>query len=135
MPGSVAHLNSSGLHYNSAFSQVVVTRGAVKTIYVGGQNATSQDGSIVGKDDIGAQTKKPFQNLEAALNEADAGLEHLIKLTVYLVHGQPLQSGFEVYRRVWGERPNPPLVTVVFVSGLADPDFLVEVEALAVLPE
>jgi len=42
---------------------------------------------------------------------------------------------FEVFQRVWGARPDPPLITVVFVSGLAQPDYLAEIEAIAVVPE
>jgi enamine deaminase RidA (YjgF/YER057c/UK114 family) len=59
----------------------------------------------------------------------------MIKWTIYVVQGQPLQPGFEVFQRVWGGRPNPPLVTVLFVAGLANPDFLLEIEAIAVIPE
>jgi enamine deaminase RidA (YjgF/YER057c/UK114 family) len=131
----VQYLNPQGLHQNPAFSQVVAVSGAAKTIYVGGQNAVDAAGNIVGKGDIAAQTAQVFRNLEIALAAAGASLEHSIKWTIYLVQGQPLGPGFAVYQRVWGTRPNPPLVTGVYVAGLAHPDFLIELEAVAVVPE
>jgi enamine deaminase RidA (YjgF/YER057c/UK114 family) len=62
-------------------------------------------------------------------------LEHVVKWNVYIVQGQSPQPGFEVFRRVWGDRPNPPTITVLFVGGLANPDFLVEIDAIAVVPQ
>jgi enamine deaminase RidA (YjgF/YER057c/UK114 family) len=60
-----------------------------------------------------------------ALKAGGAELEHIIKWNVYLVQGQPLQPAFEVFQQIWGRRPNPSAITVMFVSGLANPDFLI----------
>jgi enamine deaminase RidA (YjgF/YER057c/UK114 family) len=135
MPATVQHLNPDTLHKNPAYSQVVVTTGTVKTVYVGGQNAVDASGAVVGAGDLGAQMEQIFKNLEAALAAAGAELGHVIKWNIYVVQGQSLQPGFAVYQRVWGARPNPPLVTGVFVAGLANPEYLAEVEAVAVVPE
>jgi enamine deaminase RidA (YjgF/YER057c/UK114 family) len=132
---SVKYVNPDGLHKNPAFSHVVITQGNVRTIYVGGQNAVNPAGEIVGKGDIGRQAEQILENLEIALSSADAQLEHVIKWNVYVVQGQPPQPAFQVFQRMWGNRPNPPLVTVLFVAGLANPDFLMEVEAIAVAPD
>ena len=132
---SIEHLNPEGLHKNPAFSQVVVTHGNVRTIYIGGQNAITPSGEIVGKDDIGQQAEQIFANLEIALASAGAQLEHVIKWTIYVLQGQPPQPAFEVFQRTWGNRPNPPLITLLFVAGLAHPDFLMEIEAIAVMPD
>ena len=51
------------------------------------------------------------------------------------MQGQPLQPGFDAFQRVWGHRPSPPLVTVLIVAGLANPEFLLEIDAIAVIPE
>jgi enamine deaminase RidA (YjgF/YER057c/UK114 family) len=48
---------------------------------------------------------------------------------------QSLASGFEVFQQVWGNRPNPPAISGMFVSGLAHPDFLAEIDAIAIVPE
>src|SRR5262245_29334417 len=125
-PGSVQHLNPDGLSTNPAFTHVVVVTGAAKTIYIGGQDAVDGSGKIVGKGDIKAQTEQVFENLQMALAAAGAGLEHVVKWNLYIVQGQPLQPGFEVFQRVWGRRPNPPTITAMYVVGLANPDFLLE---------
>jgi enamine deaminase RidA (YjgF/YER057c/UK114 family) len=53
---------------------------------------------------------------------------------VLVVQGQPLQEGFAAFQRVWGQHPNPPVITFAFVSALANPEFLVEMDAIAVVP-
>ena len=132
--GSVQHLNPATLHHNPAFSQAVAVSGAVKTVYIGGQNAVDVTGAIVGKGDIAAQTEQVMQNLQAALAAGGASLEHVIKWNLYLVQGQPLQPGLEVFQRVWNRRPNPAAISMAFVAGLANPDFLLEMDAIAVVP-
>jgi enamine deaminase RidA (YjgF/YER057c/UK114 family) len=102
---------------------------------IGGQDAVDAAGNIVGKGDIAAQAGQVFHNLEAALAAAGAGLEHVIRWNIYVVQGQPIQPGFEVFQRIWGQRPNPSAISVLYVAGLAHPDFLVEVDAVAVVPE
>lgn len=132
---AVQHLSPEGLNKNPAFTNVIVVTGSAKTIYVGGQDAIDAAGNIVGKGDIRAQTEQILKNLQTALAAAGARLEHVIKWNIYLVQGQPLQPGFEVFQRVWGHRPNPPAITMAYVAGLANPDFLCEIDAVAVVPE
>ena len=133
--GSVQHLNPDGLHKNPAYSQAIAVSGSAKTVYVGGQNAVDASGAIVGKGDIKAQAEQVFKNLQTALEAGEAKLENVVKWNIYVVQGQPSQPGFEVFQRVWGSRPNPPTITVVYVSGLANPDFLMEMDAIAVVPQ
>jgi enamine deaminase RidA (YjgF/YER057c/UK114 family) len=132
---AVQHLNPDTLNKNPAFTNVVVVTGPVKTVYIGGQDAVDASGAIVGKGDIGAQTEQVMLNIQAALEAAGAGLEHVIKWNVYMVQGQPIEPGFAVFQRVWGRRPNPPAITGMFVAALAHPDFLVEIDVVAVVPE
>ena len=132
--GLVTYLHPKSLHHNPAFTQVISVSGPVKTIYVGGQNAVDAQGTIVGKGDIKAQTQQVLANVRAALAAAGAGPEHLIKWNVYLVQGHSLREGFEAVQQFWGSRPNPPVVTMAYVSGLANPDFLLEMDAVAVVP-
>jgi enamine deaminase RidA (YjgF/YER057c/UK114 family) len=134
LPGSVEHLNPETLHRNPAFTQAVAVSGAVKTVYIGGQNAVDSAGAIMGRGDIGAQTEQVMQNIQAALAAGGASLEHVIKWNIYLVQGQPLQPGLAVFQRIWNGRPNPPAVTLAMVAGLANPEFLVEIDAIAVVP-
>ncbi len=133
--GQVQYLNPDGLIKNPAFSGVIIVTGNVKTIYIGGQDAVDASGKIVGKGDIKKQTEQVLKNLQTALKAAGAELENIIKWNIYIVQGQPIQPGFEAFREVWGRRPNPPAITGMFVSSLANPDFLVEMDAIAVVPQ
>jgi len=131
---SVEFINPDGLHRNPAFSQIVVVPANSRTIYIGGQNSVNSFGEIIGKGDIGLQAKQIFKNLEIALSAAGARIDHVIRWNIYVVQGQSPRPGFEEFQRVWGNRPNPPLITVLFVAGLANPDFLMEMDAIAAIP-
>ncbi|HET6752148.1 MAG TPA: RidA family protein, partial [Actinomycetes bacterium] len=50
------------------------------------------------------------------------------------VDGQDFGPGYAAFQRVWGDQPNPPVITAAVVKGLAHPDFLVEMDAIAVVP-
>jgi enamine deaminase RidA (YjgF/YER057c/UK114 family) len=132
--GEVEYLNPDGLHKNPAFSQVAVASGNVKTVYVGGQNSVDVAGHVVARGDLKQQTAKAIANVETALNAAGARLEHVVKWNVHIVQGQPLMEGAKVFQQAWGNRPNPPTVSVLVVAGLANPDYLVEIDAVAVVP-
>jgi enamine deaminase RidA (YjgF/YER057c/UK114 family) len=133
--GQVQFINPDALNKNPAFSNVIVVTGSVRTVYVGGQNAVDASGTIIGKGDLKVQTEQVLKNIQAALSAGGAQLEHVIKWNLYVVQEQSLQAGFEVFQGVWGRRPNPPAITMAFVAGLANPDFLVEMDAIAVVPE
>ncbi len=132
---SVRYINPDSLNKNPTFTNVVVVEGNVKTVHIGGQDAINASGEIVGKGDIVAQTKQILANLRAALDAGGARPEHIIKWNLYVVEGQPLQAGFAAFQNAWPETPNPPAITMAFVSGLAHPDFLVEMDAVAVVPQ
>jgi enamine deaminase RidA (YjgF/YER057c/UK114 family) len=131
----VQHLNPEGVPHNPAFSQAVAVSGRHRTIYVGGQDAVDAAGNVVGVGDLAAQTRQIFANLKLALAAGGAGLEHIVKWNIYVVQGQDLQPGFAVAMEEWGQRPNPPAITGMFVPSLAHPDFLAEIDAVAVIPE
>jgi enamine deaminase RidA (YjgF/YER057c/UK114 family) len=132
--GAVEHINPPGLLQSPAFSQVVTVTGPVRTVYVGGQNAVTPEGEMVGVGDVAAQTEQVMANVQTALAAGGAGLEHVVKFTVLMVAGHDVAAGFGAFQRAWGDRGDPPLVTVGMVAGLAHPQALVEVEAMAVVP-
>jgi enamine deaminase RidA (YjgF/YER057c/UK114 family) len=132
--GRVEFMNPDGLPRNPAFSNVAVVSGIVRTIYIGGQDAVDGDGNIVGVGDLAAQTEQALRNLRTALEAAGAGPEHVVKWNVLVVEGQDFATGYAAFQRVWGDRPNPPVITAAVVKGLARPEFLVEIDAIAVVP-
>lgn len=125
-------INPVALPRNPAFSQGVSVTGAGRTIYVGGQNGIGADGGVVAGG-VGEQTAQALANVEHVLRDVGGGLEHVVFWTIQIAQGQPLQPAFGAFQRVWGTRPNPPAISMAFVSGLANPAFLVEVSAIAVV--
>ena len=133
--GEVKYINPEGLPNNPAFTNVVTVTGPVKTIYIGGQDAVDASGAIVGKGDLKAQTEQILKNIQAALAAGGAQPEHVVKWNIYVRQGQSVQEGYAAFQNVWGNPPNPPVITVVFVESLGHPDFLAEIDAIAVVPE
>src|SRR5688572_21282768 len=131
MSNKIAFINPDGLLKNPAFSQIAITKGTGNTIYIGGQNAITKDLEIIGKGDIKLQTEYILKNIEIALNACSATLDDLFKLTIYIVQGQDVLKGFEGAQSFLKKLKNPPVITGVIVTGLANPEYLVEIEAVA----
>lgn len=131
----IQYINPEELHGNPAFSQAVSVSGRHKTIYIGGQNAVNMQGEIVGKGDIVLQSEQVLANLKAVLKSCKATFDNVIKWTVYIVHGNASQVAFGVFQAEMRTMKNPPIISVMYVSALAHPDFLLEVEAVVVVPE
>jgi enamine deaminase RidA (YjgF/YER057c/UK114 family) len=104
-------------------------------VFVAGQTAVDADGNIVGKGDIAAQTEQVLRNLATALAAAGAKPEHVVKWNILIVDGEDFAAGYAAFQLVWGDQPNPPVITTAVVKGLANPDFLLEMDAIAVVPE
>jgi enamine deaminase RidA (YjgF/YER057c/UK114 family) len=128
----VDYINPASLQKPRGYTQVISVAGPHRTVYVGGQDAVNEKGETIGKGSLKEQTEQVLNNIEKALAAADAKLENLIRLTVYLVEGQNPRDGFSVFQQRWQNKPNPPTITVLFVSGLGNPDWLVEIDAIAV---
>ncbi len=91
-------------------------------------------GQLVGQGDLRAQATQTFENLKAALQASGAGFENVVKLNSYFVDMSQLPAFREV-RDKYVNTANPPASTAVQVSRLFREGFLVEVEAVAVVPE
>lgn len=131
---TVQFLSPDTLHKNTAFSQLAVVNGNHKTIYIGGQDALDRDGKLIGKGNIEEQAQQVLKNIEAALEAGGASFEHVVKWNIYFVKGQPVQNAFKVFQPKLAKLKTPPLVTGVFVDALANPDYLLEIEAIAIVP-
>ncbi|QHT69279.1 RidA family protein [Rhodocytophaga rosea] len=131
MNNQIEFINPDELLKNPAFSQIAITKGNGHTIYIGGQNAITKDLEIIGKGDIALQTEYALKNIETALKSCGATLDDLFKLTIYIVQGQDLRKGFEGAQSFIKKLKNPPVISGIVVAGLANPDYLVEIEAVA----
>jgi enamine deaminase RidA (YjgF/YER057c/UK114 family) len=112
--------------------QAVVARG--RSVFVRGQVGQDLDTAVnVGVGDPAAQAEQAMSNIETLLREAGAGLEHICKITIYLTDPRFREA---VYRTV-GRRLRGvyPVSTGIVVAGLARPEWLVELDVIAVIPD
>jgi enamine deaminase RidA (YjgF/YER057c/UK114 family) len=131
----IERLNPAGMHSNPAYSQGISVPASARHIYVGGQNGVDAEGRIVGESDLTAQTIQALANLEAVLAAGGAKPSDLISLTVCLVADADLRPAFGAWAAFWNGRGLPPVVKVLRVAGLGNPDFLIEIEAMAAIVE
>ncbi|MGX5182884.1 RidA family protein [Streptomyces avermitilis] len=130
MTAKTTHLDPEGLHHNPAFTQGVITP-AARTLHVGGQLGTDSTGNLL--DGIEAQTTQAMRNVLTVLAAAGTGPEHVAKLNIYLVNGVDAQVGYAASRSAWGNHRTA--ITVVSTAGHARPGALVEIDAVAIIPD
>lgn len=133
---AVTLTNPDGLPKPDFYHQVSVATGS-RLVFVAGQIARDADGNPVGAGDLAAQVEQCYLNVSTALAEAGATFDDVVKLTLYVVASETggMPDFFEGVTRAaakLGATPKAPL-TGVFVAALAEPDVLVELEAIAVV--
>jgi 2-iminobutanoate/2-iminopropanoate deaminase len=111
------------------YSHVVVVEGK-RTIFISGQLARDRHGNAVGKGDMRAQLRQVGENIKAALEAAGATLDNLVKTTTYVTDIEAYFKHVDIRMEYFEALPTS---TTVEVRRLAHPDFLVEVEAIAVV--
>ena len=119
----------------SGYSHVVEATSPGRIVYIAGQLGLDLDNKIVGATgDFRAQAEQTFVNLKNALAAAGAGFEHVVKLNNYLIDMAHLPIFREVRDRHI-DTSAPPASTTIAISNLARPGALIEVEAVAVVPD
>jgi enamine deaminase RidA (YjgF/YER057c/UK114 family) len=130
---TVEHPRPEGLLHNPGFSQVVAASGA-RTIYTAGQVSIDERGVLVGADDLAAQTAQAMRNVGLALVGAGANYADIVKITTYVVNYRPEHRAvIGKARAPFFASGTPPASTLVGVTALALPEWLVEIEAVAVV--
>jgi len=127
---SIQRLRPEGLVSGPAFSHVAVVPPGATTIYVGGQNSVDADGSLVGADDVAAQSVRAVENARTALAAADATFADVVQWTVLFVDGVDLTAAYGAIAPLLAS-DEPPLVLGARVAGLGVPGALIEVSAIA----
>lgn len=100
-------------------------------IFVAGEVPRDRNGDLVGKGDVRAQTEQVFENLKAVLEASGSGLDKVGKVTVLTTSLEYRPIIHEIRSRVFQEVGHLPASTLAVVTSLADPDWLVEIEAVA----
>lgn len=125
----VKHTNPATLSKPTGYTHVVEVTGG-RTLYISGQVALDPTGAVVGKGDLRAQARQVFENLKAALVACGASLDDLVKITIFMTDLSEIQALREVRNDyLTAELPASTLVQVV---RLARPEFMIEIEAVAV---
>ncbi len=126
------YLNPRTMSPPRGYTQVVKSG---NTVYIAGQVAAAQDGSVVGKGDAEAQARQIWRNIEAAVKAAGGtGVQNVVKTTTYVTNIQHA-VGVRKVREELFKSFTPPTSTLLVVAGLASPDYMIEIEAIAVVGE
>src|SRR5437879_3882623 len=128
----IRRINPPELGSPPGYSQIVeVTAGRI--LFIAGQTALDRNGNVVGSNDFAAQASQVFNNLSIALKATGCTAANLVKLTVFLTDMDNLARYREARNRFFASvtPPAAPAVTLVEVSKLYGPDFLIEIEAIA----
>jgi Putative translation initiation inhibitor, yjgF family len=132
---SKEYVNPSSLFSSlpHGFSQMVIASGR-KMVFISGQTAWDARENIVGGESVLEQARQAFRNLDTAIKAAGGTLKDIVALRIYIVDYQA-ESGTAVGTalREFFSSGNPPASTWIGVSALAAPEFLIEIEATAVL--
>lgn len=133
MTSRVERFNPAGLarHRASIYSQAVSVSGG-RTVYLAGQVARDENGKSVGVGDARAQTEQVIANLRLALAAAGGTLEHMVKVVVYTTDLRHMPAIDEVRRKHFTGAL--PVSTLLEVRKLSSPDYLVEIDGIAVIP-
>ena len=132
-PSNLRFSNPPGMAKPAAYSHVVEVNGPHRTVYLAGQTGIDANGKVA--EGFRAQAVQVMENIKTALGSVGGGFEHVVKLTSYLTN---LEADGAEFREVRGSYfPNKaalPASTLLQISRLANPAYLVEVEVIAILP-
>lgn len=129
----IQRLNPPTLSKPTGYSHAtLVTAG--RQLHISGQVALNVAGEIVGKGDLAAQADQVYQNLLAALAAAGADMRHVFKIVTYVVDLDPARAAdIRKVRLRYLAEGEYPASTMVGTTALVHPDFLIEIEAIALL--
>ena len=128
---AIQHLAPAALFKPSTYTQVVVST-RHRIVFVSGQVSMDKDGKLVAPGDFAGQAQQVYANLRAALDGAEATPADVVKLTTYVVGYKPeLRARLAEARAAVFGSAELPASTLVGVQALAEPGYLLEVEAIA----
>lgn len=133
MSNTIKFLNPPTLCPTFGWTHVVTATGG-KTIYISGQVGINEKGEVVGKGDLKRQTEQAFENIRLGLEAVGATFKDVVKTNLFVVglRAEHVPIIREVRSR-FVSAGHPPSSTLVGVSALVGPDWLIEIEAVAVV--
>lgn len=125
-------INPPELHPAPGFSHITVAEPG-RVAYIAGQVALGPDFSLVGGDDLGAQTEAAMRNIEVALKAVNASWSDVVRRTIYTLAPTEYEVITAAIEKVQGSKEHPAQ-TIIGVTGLAVPGLLIEIEVTVRLP-
>jgi len=113
------------------FSQAISVEAKGKLVFISGMTARKADGTIAGIGDIEAQTRQVCENIKAAVEAAGGTMDDICRVDVYVRNMEHFESIHKI-RREYFKSP-APASTMVEVSKFTSPDYLIEINAIAVV--
>ena len=117
---------------NGHFSQATTIEAKGKLVFISGMTARTRDGTVAGIGDIAVQTQQVCENVKAAVEAAGGSLDDVVRVDVYVRNIEHFAIIHKVRREYFNEPV--PASTMVEVSKMVSPDYLIEISAIAVLP-
>lgn len=114
------------------FSQATVVEAQGRLVFISGMTARRPDGTIAGIGDIKAQTKQVCENIKSAVEAAGGTLDHVCRVDVYVRNMEQFEAVHEVRREYF--KPPLPASTMVEVTKMVSHEYLIEINAIAVIP-
>jgi enamine deaminase RidA (YjgF/YER057c/UK114 family) len=130
---NVRHSNPSGMTQPTAYSQVVEVNGPHRLVFIAGQTGVAANGKAA--KEFHAQAVQAFENIKTALDSVGGSMDNVVRLVTYLTDIEQNAAAYrEVRASFFANKSALPASTLLQVTRLADPAFLIEVDATAVLP-
>ena len=114
------------------FSQAIEVEAKGRIVFLSGMTARRADGTIAGVGDIETQTRQVCENLKSAVEAAGGSLDDVCRVDVYVRNMEHFDAIHKVRREYF--KPPAPASTMVEVTRMVHPDYLIEINAIAVLP-
>jgi 2-iminobutanoate/2-iminopropanoate deaminase len=118
---------------NGHFAQATIAEARGRLLFISGMTARNKDGGITGVGDIAAQTHQVCQNLQAAVEAAGGTLDDIARVDAYVRNMEDFQAIHDVRRKYF--TGVPPASTMIEVSKFVNKDYLIEINAIAVIQD
>ena len=118
---------------NGHFSQATTIEANGKLVFVSGMTARKPDGTIAGIGDVTEQTRQVCENIKSAMEAAGGSLDDVVRVDVYVRNIEHFDKIHAVRREYF--KPPLPASTMVEVTKMVSPDYLIEINAIGVIPE
>ena len=129
MPIQIERMNPfPGSAKPTVYSQLVR---AGNTLYLAGQTAVNEKGELVGKGNMRVQVRQVFENMKKLLASQGATFDHLVKITIFTLDLDEFRKAYDIREEYTGRRA--PASALIQIDRLANPDYLVEIQGIAVL--